>query len=119
MTAWRLRFREPTTLPVDASALRPELCAGKTAGELERLPLQLGNRLVALGDLAEVTAGDADTLELARMEVRELVAGSFLDGAPIVPVSARTGGGLDAFRAALVDASTSRRSSRNTFCFRS
>ena len=39
---------------------------------------------------------DADTLELARLEVRELVAGSFLDGAPIVPVSARTGDGLDA-----------------------
>jgi selenocysteine-specific elongation factor len=46
---------------------------------------------------------DADTLELARMEVRELTAGSFLDGAAIVPVSARTGEGLDALRAALVD----------------
>jgi len=44
---------------------------------------------------------DADTLELARMEVRELVAGSFLEGAPIVPVSAKTGAGLDDFRAAL------------------
>jgi selenocysteine-specific elongation factor len=57
--------------------------------------------LVALtkSDLA-----DADTLELARMEVRELVAGSFLEGAAIVPVSAKTGEGLDAFRAALVDA---------------
>jgi selenocysteine-specific elongation factor len=48
---------------------------------------------------------DADTLELARMEVRELVAGSFLDGAPIVPVSAKTGEGLDALRAALADVS--------------
>ena len=48
---------------------------------------------------------DADTLELVRLEVRELVAGSFLDGAPIVPVSARTGDGLDAFRQALVAAS--------------
>ena len=48
---------------------------------------------------------DADTLELARMEVRELTAGSFLDGAPIVPVSARTGDGLDALRAALMDVS--------------
>ena len=45
---------------------------------------------------------DADTLELVALEVRELVAGSFLDGAPIVPVSARTGEGLDALRAALV-----------------
>ena len=48
---------------------------------------------------------DADTLELARMEVRELVAGSFLDSAPIVSVSAKTGEGLDALRAALVDVS--------------
>ena len=41
---------------------------------------------------------DADTLELAALEVRELVAGSFLDGAPMIPVSARTGAGLDALR---------------------
>src|SRR5438034_2908878 len=45
---------------------------------------------------------DAETLELARMEVRELVAGSFLDGAPIVPVSAKTSEGLDDLRAALL-----------------
>jgi selenocysteine-specific elongation factor len=48
---------------------------------------------------------DADTLELVRLEVRELAAGSFLDGAPIVPVSAKTGDGLDAFRRALVEVS--------------
>ncbi len=48
---------------------------------------------------------DADTLELARLEVRELVAGSFLDGAPIVPVSSKTAAGLDDLRRALVDAS--------------
>ena len=48
---------------------------------------------------------DADTLELARLEVRELVAGSFLEGAPIVPVSARTGQGLDRLRAALAEVS--------------
>jgi selenocysteine-specific elongation factor len=48
---------------------------------------------------------DADTLELAEMEVRELVAGSALDGAPIVAVSAKTGQGLDQLRAALIAAS--------------
>ena len=47
---------------------------------------------------------DGDTLDLVRLEVRELVAGSFLDGAPILPVSARTGQGLDDLRAALVGA---------------
>src|SRR5207244_1707502 len=47
---------------------------------------------------------DADTLELARIEIRELAAGSFLDGAPMVAVSARTGQGLDELRASLVAA---------------
>jgi selenocysteine-specific elongation factor len=51
--------------------------------------------------LTKSDLADADMLELARLEVRELVAGSFLEGAPIVPVSARTGDGLDAFREAL------------------
>src|SRR6266581_3446292 len=62
--------------------------------------LHVSSGLVALtkADLA-----DAETLELARLEVRELVTGSFLDGAPIVPVSAKTGDGLDGFRRALVD----------------
>ena len=36
---------------------------------------------------------DDDTLELAQMEVRELVAGSLLERAPIVPVSSKTGQG--------------------------
>jgi selenocysteine-specific elongation factor len=55
--------------------------------------------------LTKSDLADADMLELARLEVRELVAGSFLEGAPIVPVSARTGDGLDAFRQALVQVS--------------
>ncbi len=41
---------------------------------------------------------DADVLGLVRLEVQEFVAGSFLEGAPIVPVSARTGAGLDALK---------------------
>src|SRR5438067_1805748 len=53
--------------------------------------------------LTKSDLADADMLELARLEVRELVAGSFLDGAPIVPVSVRTRDGLDAFRAPLPD----------------
>jgi selenocysteine-specific elongation factor len=44
---------------------------------------------------------DSDILELVRMEIEEFVAGSFLEGAPIVPVSAKTGEGLAALRAAL------------------
>jgi selenocysteine-specific elongation factor len=38
---------------------------------------------------------------VAALEARELVAGSFLEGAPIVPVSARTGAGLEELRHAL------------------
>jgi selenocysteine-specific elongation factor len=60
---------------------------------------------VGLVALTKSDLVDADTLEVARLEVRELVAGSFLEGAPIVPVSARTGDGLDSFRATLVDVS--------------
>src|SRR5262245_9207027 len=57
--------------------------------------------------LTKADLADADMLELARLEVRELVAGSFLDGAPMVPVSAKTGDGFDALRAALADVSRS------------
>ena len=44
---------------------------------------------------------DADTLALAHLEARELVAGSALENAPIVAVSSRTGAGLEALRASL------------------
>ncbi len=47
---------------------------------------------------------DATAREVALLEVRELVAGSFLAEAPILPVSAVTGEGLDALRAALTAA---------------
>ena len=62
--------------------------------------------------LTKSDLADPEMLELARLEIRELVAGSFLEGAPIVPVSARTGEGLDAFRAALVDVSRRARERR-------
>jgi selenocysteine-specific elongation factor len=45
---------------------------------------------------------DPELLELARAEVEDFVAGSFLEGAPIVAVSSRTGAGLDELKAALV-----------------
>jgi selenocysteine-specific elongation factor len=44
---------------------------------------------------------DADTLEIVRAEVSELVAGSALAEAPMIAVSSKTGQGLDALRAAL------------------
>jgi selenocysteine-specific elongation factor len=44
---------------------------------------------------------DGDTLDVVRLEVQELVSGSFLDAAPVVPVSARTGAGLGELRQTL------------------
>ena len=44
---------------------------------------------------------DADTLGLVRMEIEEFVDGSFLEGAPIVAVSARSGAGLDELKSVL------------------
>jgi selenocysteine-specific elongation factor len=41
---------------------------------------------------------DTDILDLVRLEVEEFVAGSFLEGAPVVPVSSITGAGLDELR---------------------
>ncbi len=44
---------------------------------------------------------DQDTIELVRLEIKELVEDSFLADAPIVPVSAKLGDGLDLLRSAL------------------
>ena len=43
---------------------------------------------------------DGDIIDLVRLEIEELVAGSFLAGKPIVPVSSVTGAGLDDLRKA-------------------
>jgi selenocysteine-specific elongation factor len=45
---------------------------------------------------------DEDTLELVTLETRDLVAGTFLERAPIIPVSATRGDGLQALRDALM-----------------
>lgn len=44
---------------------------------------------------------DNETIELVRLETQELVSGSFLEGMPVVPVSARSGAGLPELREAL------------------
>lgn len=51
--------------------------------------------------LTKADLASPETLELVQLEAAEFVAGSFLEGAPILPVSATTGAGLDALRAAL------------------
>jgi selenocysteine-specific elongation factor len=52
--------------------------------------------------LTKCDLADAETRMIAEMEVRELVAGSFLEGRPVVRASARTGEGLPALREALL-----------------
>jgi selenocysteine-specific elongation factor len=53
--------------------------------------------------LTKSDLADPDLLALARLEVEELVAGSFLENAPIVPVSSVTGAGLHDLRQALAN----------------
>ncbi|MBZ5576442.1 MAG: selenocysteine-specific translation elongation factor [Acidobacteriia bacterium] len=57
------------------------------------LGIQRGVIALTKADLVE-----PDILGLVRLEVEELSAGSFLEGAPTVPVSSITGAGLDALR---------------------
>lgn len=63
--------------------------------------LNVKSGLVALtkSDLVE-----ADLIELARAEIEEFVRGSFLEGAPIIPVSSRTGEGIEQLKLALAEA---------------
>src|SRR2546425_1798076 len=60
------------------------------------LGVQHGLIVLTKKDLVE-----EELLELAREEAKELVAGSFLQDAPIIAVSSRTGEGLDELGAAL------------------
>src|SRR5262249_10950207 len=53
--------------------------------------------------LTKCDVADADSQALAELECRELVKGSFLDGAPLLRVSAKTGQGLEGLRRALLD----------------
>lgn len=65
--------------------------------------LGIRHGLIALtkSDLVE-----PDLIDLVRLEVEEFVAGSFLEGAPMIAVSATTGAGLDDLRTALERAAT-------------
>jgi len=61
---------------------------------------------------------DADWLALATSDVRSALAGTFLANAPIVPVSTKTGAGLDDLRAAISTAITSLPPRETTGVFR-
>ena len=61
------------------------------------LGVQKGLVVLTKTDLVE-----EELLSLVRAEAEELVAGSFLEGAPVVAVSVRSGAGLDELRAILL-----------------
>src|SRR2546425_1086673 len=46
---------------------------------------------------------DRETLDVVRLEVEEFVRGSFLESAPLIPVSSLTGSGLDELKKALAE----------------
>ena len=54
--------------------------------------------------LTKIDLVDADTAGLVRLEIEEYLRSSFLEGAPIVPVSARTRTGLSELKQALLAA---------------
>ena len=62
--------------------------------------LQIKSGLVVL---TKADLVDAELLELAQAEVEDFVKGSFLENAPIIPVSSRTGEGIDRLKKALVE----------------
>jgi selenocysteine-specific elongation factor len=62
--------------------------------------LEIPRGLIAL---TKADLVNRETLELVRLELEEFASGSFLDKAPIVPVSARTRVGLDALQSKLLE----------------
>src|ERR671938_460528 len=61
---------------------------------------------------------DETTREVAELEVRELVQGTFLEDAPLIPTSAHTGAGIPALKEAIADAcrKVEERTGRQWFC---
>jgi selenocysteine-specific elongation factor len=65
---------------------------------LRSLGIEHGVVVISKADLST-----PDTLPIVGEEIAELVRGTFLEHAAVIPVSARTGAGLDALRASLLD----------------
>ncbi len=67
--------------------------------------------------LTKIDLTDEEWIALVNEDIRELTRGTFLEGAPILPVSNRTGAGMEEFRTALdrLIASARPRSDRGLF----
>jgi len=68
--------------------------------------------------LTKVDMVEPDWLDMVKEEVAAYLTGSFLEGAPIVPVSAHTGQGLDALKAELAQLADAYEPHRRTDLFR-
>jgi selenocysteine-specific elongation factor len=62
--------------------------------------LQVKSGLVAL---TKADLVDDELLELARAEVEDFVSGSFLENAPVIAISSRTGQGVESLKSVLVE----------------
>ncbi len=65
---------------------------------IDLLGISAGVVAITKADLA-----DTDWIELVSEDVRQLLVGTSIEGAPIVPVSAKTGAGIDELRSAIDD----------------
>ena len=68
--------------------------------------------------LTKADLADPDTLALVKLEVEDFVRGTFLEGAPVVPVSSVTGAGLDDLKRRLAEAGAAVRGHVSTGHFR-
>jgi selenocysteine-specific elongation factor len=80
-------------------SIKPQTCEHFDICRL--LGISRGIAVLTKSDLVE-----SDTLEVVRLEVEEFLQGSFLEGAPILAVSSKTGAGLEELKRALVQSAT-------------
>ena len=83
MSALTLRLRENPAQRIDMSPFTPRLLAGKTIHEVAHLPLWLGNRQIACGELFAIDGEVAETIVIQSQSDRLDRIGANLDGGTI------------------------------------
>jgi formylmethanofuran dehydrogenase subunit C len=90
-----LTLRLAPKIPLDLSPLLPELLAGSSESAMASMPLRLGNREVALGELFTIAADNDDRLVLAGTNVCcDRIGAGMASGRLIVEGDAGAGAGL-------------------------
>lgn len=57
-----LHLKEPTTIPIEAESIRPDLFSERSHREIKALPIFYGRRKVSLGDLFDVDGERSDNI---------------------------------------------------------